>query len=66
VLIEDPTGNTNSVRPDIKATAENTYRVTYTPRMNGTHYVTVTFAGSSIPKSPFEVPITLRTFVLWI
>ena len=60
VVIEDPNGDRTSVQPRIEHNGEETYRVTYTPKENGPHKVYVTFAGVQIPKSPFEVPITLR------
>ena len=60
VVIEDPNGNTDTVQPHIDHSSEESYRVSYTPKQNGPHKVYVTFAGVQIPKSPFEVPITMR------
>ncbi|XP_076819806.1 filamin-A-like isoform X4 [Clavelina lepadiformis] len=59
VVIEDPNGSQTAVRPAIEQTADDTYKVTYTPTEGGNHVVHVTFAGCVIPKSPFEVPISL-------
>uniref|UniRef100_F6WN97 Calponin-homology (CH) domain-containing protein n=1 Tax=Ciona intestinalis TaxID=7719 RepID=F6WN97_CIOIN len=58
VVIEDPTGCKQSVRPKIEKQGE-TYKVTYTPSKNGPHHVHVLFADAPINKSPFEVPISL-------
>jgi len=60
VVIEDPNGNRTSAQPHVEHNGEGSYRVSYTPKEQGPHNVHVTFAGVEIPKSPFEVPITLR------
>nr|CAB3246486.1 filamin-C-like [Phallusia mammillata] len=59
VVIENPTGCQKSVVPSIKPISENVYRVTYTPEKNGPHQVHVMFAEETIPKSPFEVNISM-------
>ena len=38
--------------------------VQYTARVEGPHQIQVLFAGQNIPKSPFEVLVASRTFLL--
>jgi len=57
VSITGPNGE--SVQPSIQQVEPCLYRVSYTPTVNGIHKVQITFAGESIPKSPYTVDISL-------
>ncbi|KAL8615195.1 hypothetical protein ACOMHN_029211 [Nucella lapillus] len=59
VVILDPRGRKDTVKPSIQPVVgkEGTYMVEYVAIEQGTHSVSVFFAGSQIPKSPFTVQV---------
>uniref|UniRef100_A0A2K6V5H7 Filamin A n=1 Tax=Saimiri boliviensis boliviensis TaxID=39432 RepID=A0A2K6V5H7_SAIBB len=57
VVIQDPTGQKNTVEPQLEARGDSTYRCSYQPMMEGVHTVHVTFAGVPIPRSPYTVTV---------
>uniref|UniRef100_A0A8C4YNQ6 Filamin B n=1 Tax=Gopherus evgoodei TaxID=1825980 RepID=A0A8C4YNQ6_9SAUR len=56
VEVEDPQGK-NIVELMIEDKGNQVYRCTYKPTQAGPHMVRVTFAGETIPKSPYIVPV---------
>ncbi|XP_064632240.1 filamin-A-like isoform X7 [Lineus longissimus] len=57
IVILDPHGRKDIVKPKVTKTSEDTYLVEYMPKEEGLHSVSVFFAGSAIPKSPFGVGV---------
>jgi len=57
IMILDPHGRKDTVKPKVTKTSEDTYLVEYMPKEEGLHSVNVFFAGSAIPKSPFGVGV---------
>ena len=62
VIIVDPHGNKDLVRPAISRRDPTTYHVEYVPREPGLHTVHVYFAGNPVPGSPFSVNVSPRMF----
>lgn len=58
VVILDPHGRKDSVRPAISKKDNGIYNVEYIPLEAGLHSVNVFFAGSAIPGSPFGVGVS--------
>lgn len=58
VVINDPSGNPNAVKPKIQRQPDGSYRVEYTPKVTGVHIISIVFCGQPIPKSPISVTIT--------
>lgn len=58
VVINDPSGNPNAVKPKIQRQPDGSYRVEYTPKVTGVHTISIVFCGQPIPKSPISVTIT--------
>lgn len=55
VTVEDPKGNKEPVDIRFNNDRNLTYSVSYVPKVEGNHKVTVTFGGREIPKSPYNV-----------
>ncbi|XP_006631014.2 filamin-B isoform X2 [Lepisosteus oculatus] len=55
--IRDPQGNRDSVEVMMEDKGDSVYRCTYKPVQAGLHSIDVSFAGMSIPKSPFTVDV---------
>ncbi len=53
VTCVDEDGNPAEVK--MKDNKDDTYSVSYMPIKPGTYTITITFAGTDIPKSPFKV-----------
>lgn len=53
VVCEDEDGSPAEVK--LKDNKDGTYSVTYMPMKPGTYTITIRFAGTEIPKSPFKV-----------
>lgn len=64
VVILDPHGRKDTVRPSIQPVAgkEGTFLVEYIAIEQGLHSVNIFFAGSQIPNSPFGVQVAPRKF----
>uniref|UniRef100_A0A0L8H0B8 Calponin-homology (CH) domain-containing protein n=1 Tax=Octopus bimaculoides TaxID=37653 RepID=A0A0L8H0B8_OCTBM len=58
VVITDPSGNQNAIKPKITRQPDGTYRVEYTPKVPGVHTVSIVFCGQPIPRSPISVTIS--------
>lgn len=56
VEVEDPQGK-NTVELLVEDKGNQVYRCVYKPMHPGPHVVKVTFAGDTIPKSPFVVQV---------
>ncbi|KAJ0050245.1 hypothetical protein NL108_014312 [Boleophthalmus pectinirostris] len=57
VMVRDPQGRQNSVELMMEDRGDCVYRCTYKPTQSGPHAITVTFGGTAVPKSPFNVDI---------
>nr|CAD7264189.1 unnamed protein product [Timema shepardi] len=55
VAIENPHGEAEPVDIRFNKDRNLTYSVSYTPKLEGNHNVSVKFAGREIPKSPYTV-----------
>lgn len=55
VAVENPQGQLEPVEIKFNNDRNLTYSITYKPRVEGPHKVTVRFAGKEIPKSPYGV-----------
>ncbi|KAG8322098.1 hypothetical protein J6590_029796 [Homalodisca vitripennis] len=55
VTVENPHGKLEPVDIRFNKDRNLTYSVSYTPKLEGTHKVSVKFAGREIPKSPYSV-----------
>ncbi|XP_075219680.1 filamin A protein cher isoform X2 [Lycorma delicatula] len=55
VAVENPNGQLEPVDIRFNNDRNLTYSVLYTPKLEGTHNVSVKFAGREIPKSPYPV-----------
>ncbi|KAJ8381508.1 hypothetical protein SKAU_G00022860 [Synaphobranchus kaupii] len=58
VYVEDPEGHTEEARVIANNDKNRTYTVTYLPKVEGLHKVTVLFAGQDIDRSPFMVNVS--------
>ncbi|KAG5846064.1 hypothetical protein ANANG_G00145770 [Anguilla anguilla] len=58
VYVEDPEGHTEEARVVANNDKKRTYTVTYMPKVEGLHKVTVLFAGQDIDRSPFMVNVS--------
>ncbi|XP_064198586.1 filamin-C isoform X3 [Anguilla rostrata] len=58
VYAEDPEGHTEEARVVANNDKKRTYTVTYMPKVEGLHKVTVLFAGQDIDRSPFMVNVS--------
>lgn len=56
VEVEDPQGK-NTVELLVEDRGNQVYRCVYKPMQPGPHVVKVSFAGDTIPKSPFVVQV---------
>lgn len=56
VVVEDPQGK-NTVELLVEDRGNQVYRCVYKPVQPGPHVVKVSFAGDTIPKSPFIVQV---------
>lgn len=65
VIVLDPQGRRDVIKPRITKQSEDNYLVEYTPREPGVHSVNVFFAGTGIPKSPYGVNVTPSEFFCW-
>lgn len=57
VLVENPKGQKEPVEVRFNNDRNLTYSVSYTPKLEGNHTVTVKFSGREVPKSPFNVQV---------
>lgn len=57
VVVENPKGQKEPVDVRFNNDRNLTYTVSYTPQMEGTHKISVTYAGREVPKSPFAVKV---------
>ncbi|XP_029456815.1 LOW QUALITY PROTEIN: filamin-B [Rhinatrema bivittatum] len=57
VTVEDPQGSSNTVDITVEDKGNQVYHCTYKPFQAGIHNVSISFAGESIPKSPYTVNI---------
>ncbi|CAL8082481.1 unnamed protein product [Orchesella dallaii] len=57
VMVENPRGAKEPVEIRFNNDRNLTYSISYTPKLEGTHKVTVAFAGREIPKSPYAVMV---------
>lgn len=65
VVVVDPRGDKNSVRPFVAKVIDDQWYVEYVPQVDGHHSVEIFFAGSHIPNSPvavFVMPRELQWF----
>lgn len=60
MVVVDPLGDKNSVRPAVLKVLDDEWHVEYVPAIEGLHSVNVFFAGSPIPVSPVSVIVTPR------
>uniref|UniRef100_A0A3B4ZYR4 Filamin-C-like n=1 Tax=Stegastes partitus TaxID=144197 RepID=A0A3B4ZYR4_9TELE len=58
VYVEDPEGHKEEAKVKPNREKNNTYTVTYVPKVEGVHKVKVLFAGQDIDKSPYTVNVT--------
>ena len=56
VEVEDPQGK-NTVELLVEDRGNQVYRCVYKPMQPGPHVIKVSFAGDTIPKSPFVVQV---------
>ncbi|XP_014652985.1 PREDICTED: filamin-A isoform X4 [Ceratotherium simum simum] len=54
--VANPSGNLTETY--VQDCGDGTYKVEYTPYEEGLHSVDVTYDGSPVPSSPFQVPVT--------
>uniref|UniRef100_A0A2K6R5C3 Filamin A n=1 Tax=Rhinopithecus roxellana TaxID=61622 RepID=A0A2K6R5C3_RHIRO len=54
--VANPSGNLTETY--VQDRGDGTYKVEYTPYEEGLHSVDVTYDGSPVPSSPFQVPVT--------
>ncbi|XP_023712514.1 filamin-A isoform X3 [Cryptotermes secundus] len=57
VTVENPNGQLEPVDIRFNKDRNLTYSVSYVPRLEGNHKVSVKFAGREIPKSPYTVAV---------
>lgn len=57
VIVENPKGQKEPVEVRFNNDRNLTHSVSYTPKMEGPHKVTVKFAGREVPKSPYTVQV---------
>ncbi|KAJ9576572.1 hypothetical protein L9F63_025532, partial [Diploptera punctata] len=57
VSVENPKGQLEPVDVSFNKDRNLTYSVSYTPKLEGNHKVSVKFAGREIPKSPYTVSV---------
>lgn len=57
VTVENPNGQSEPVDIRFNKDRNLTYNVSYVPRLEGNHKVSVKFAGREIPKSPYTVAV---------
>ena len=62
VVIVDPSGNKDTVRPMVSKKNPEKWYVEYTPKEAGTHSVNVFFSGKPVPLSPFGVGVSPGKF----
>ncbi|XP_036366037.1 filamin-A isoform X2 [Octopus sinensis] len=58
VVITDPSGNQNAIKPKMTRQPDGTYHVEYTPKVPGVHTISIVFCGQPIPRSPISVTIS--------
>ncbi|XP_063928955.1 filamin-A isoform X2 [Zophobas morio] len=57
VIVENPKGQREPVEVRFNNDRNLTYSVAYTPQLEGSHKVSVRFAGREVPKSPYNVKV---------
>ncbi|CAG0912726.1 unnamed protein product [Notodromas monacha] len=57
ITVENPQGQKEPVDVKFNNDRNLTYSVSYNPRLEGVHKISVKFAGHEIPKSPFKVQV---------
>lgn len=62
VIVENPKGQKEPVEVRFNNDRNLTHSVSYTPKMEGPHKVTVKFAGREVPKSPYIVQVIIINF----
>ncbi|KAM6306964.1 LOW QUALITY PROTEIN: filamin-C-like [Podargus strigoides] len=55
VVITDPHGRRDTVEVMLEDKGDNIFCCTYRPFLEGPHTITVTYAGTPIPRSPFTI-----------
>lgn len=58
VMVEDAAGQNIPVDLRFNNDRNLTYSISYTPRAEGSHKVTVKYSGRDVPKSPFRVQVS--------
>ena len=58
VVILDPVGHKDKIKPTITPSKEGVYLVEYTAMEAGLHSINVMFGGKPIPNSPFGVNVS--------
>ena len=64
VVVLDPHGHKDTIRPMVSKKSEEKWYVEYTAQVEGMHSVNVFFAGKPIPKSPFGVGVSPGKFAV--
>lgn len=59
VVVENPNGQKEPVEVRFNNDRNLTHSVSYTPKLEGNHKITVKFAGREVPKSPFVVQVRI-------
>lgn len=59
VIVENPKGQKEPVEVRFNNDRNLTHSVSYTPKMEGPHKITVKFAGREVPKSPYHVQVSV-------
>jgi filamin len=62
IVILDPHGRKDTLKPKVTKTTDDTYLIEYMPKEEGLHSINIFFAGSAIPKSPFGVGVAPRKY----
>uniref|UniRef100_UPI00358E6021 filamin-C-like isoform X2 n=1 Tax=Myxine glutinosa TaxID=7769 RepID=UPI00358E6021 len=57
VEVEDPNGARDVIEVTLESKGDNVQRCTYSPMVEGTHRVYISFLGIQIPRSPYVVTI---------
>lgn len=60
VFVENPKGQREPVEVRFNNDRNLTHSVAYTPKMEGSHKVTVKFSGREVPKSPYVVLVRME------
>ena len=58
VVVVDPKGSRDQVRPVVRPMGDETFRCDYVSTAAGQHAINVLYDGKHVPASPFRVDIT--------